>query len=143
MKEAIVVPSKGSTGRFAASQVLDLIGEFGDRDQTIINKTDQEPAIKFLRSTMCARRGLEPRRFSKRRPLLPKVRMWFVERAVQTVEQHVRTLKSQLDERYGARMDTRHPISPWLCDYSMHVLNWMEVSKDGKTACERCKGETS
>ena len=64
-----------------------------------------------------------------------------VERAVQTVEQYVRTLNSQLDERYGARIDTMHPILPWLFDYSMHVLNRMEVSKDGKTAYERCKGK--
>ena len=33
MKKVIVVPSKGSTGRYAATQVLDLIGECGDKPQ--------------------------------------------------------------------------------------------------------------
>ena len=112
-------------------EVLDLIGECGDKDQTIILKTDRS-------STMCAWRGLEPRRLAKRRPLLPEVRTgsWNEQFRLQN-----NTLKSQLDERYGARIDTRHPILPWLCDYSMHVLNRMEVSKDGKTAYERCKGK--
>ena len=64
-----------------------------------------------------------------------------VERAVQAVEQYLRTMKSQLDERYGVRIDIKHPILTWMCEYSMYVLNRLEVGKDGKTAYERCKGK--
>ena len=131
MKKATVVPSKGSTVRYAARQVLDLIGDCGDKDQTIILKTDQEPAIKFLVDDVCmARTGAKA--IVEEAPVASKGSNGVVERAVQTVEQYVRTLKSQLDERYGARIDTRHPILPWLCDYSMHVLNQMQVSKRWK-----------
>ncbi len=45
MKKAIVVPSKGSTGRFAAMQVLDLIRECGDQDSAVVLKTGQEQVL--------------------------------------------------------------------------------------------------
>ena len=41
MKKAVVVPSKGSTGRYAARKVLDLIEECGDEDRAIIVKSDR------------------------------------------------------------------------------------------------------
>ena len=48
MEKAIVVPSKGSTERYAARQVLDLIEECRDKDQTII--------LKFLVDDVCMAR---------------------------------------------------------------------------------------
>ena len=77
MKKAIVVPSKGSKERYVARQVLVFVsafsGESGDKDQIIIHKTDQEPAIKFLVDDVCmARTGAKT--MLKGRPLLPKVR---------------------------------------------------------------------
>ena len=46
-----------------------------------------------------------------------------------------------MDERHGVKVDTKHPVLTWLCEYSMYLLNRLEVSKDGKTAYERCKGK--
>jgi hypothetical protein len=66
-----------------------------------------------------------------------------VERAVQTMEQYLRTLKSALDERMGVRIDTKHPALTWLCEYAGYLVNRLEVSADGKTAYERCKGKRS
>ena len=60
MKKAVVAPAKGSTGRFAARKArkaLDLITERGDEDRTVILKTDQEPAIKFLVDDVCSARA--------------------------------------------------------------------------------------
>ena len=55
MKKAVVVPSKGSTGRYAARKVLDLMEECGDKDKPVILKTEWEPTIKFLVDSMiCA-----------------------------------------------------------------------------------------
>ena len=56
MKKAVVVPSKGSTGSYAARMVIELINECGDKDQDVILKTDQEPAIKFLVDDVCVNR---------------------------------------------------------------------------------------
>ena len=65
----------------------------------------------------------------------------FVERAVQTCEGYIRSLKSQLDERYVVKIDIGHPIVTWLCEYASYLLNRLEVGRDGKTSYERMKGK--
>ncbi len=60
-----------------------------------------------------------------------------VERAVHTAEQYLRTVNSQLGERYKVRIDIKHPTLTWLCERSTYILNCVEVAKDGKTAYER------
>ena len=64
-----------------------------------------------------------------------------IERAIQAVEGHIRTMKSQLDERYKVKIDIGHPIITWLCEYSTYLANRLEVGKDGKTSYERCRGK--
>ena len=93
MKKAAVVP-----GRHAARKVLDLINECGDKDRPVILKTDQEPAIKFLVDDVCMTRT-GAKTIVEQVPVRSKGSNGVVERAVQTVGQYIRTLKSQLDER--------------------------------------------
>ncbi len=50
-------------------------------------------------------------------------------------------MKSQLGEGYAVKIDTERLVLTWLCEYSMRPLNRLEVSRAGKTACERCKGK--
>ena len=64
-----------------------------------------------------------------------------IERTVQSMEQYLRKLKSALDERMGVRIDVKHPILTWLCEYAGYAMNRLEVSADGKTAYERNKGK--
>ena len=45
---ATAVPEKGSQGKFAVDKVEEMLEEVGDRNQTVIVKTDQEPAIECL-----------------------------------------------------------------------------------------------
>ena len=56
MKMTAVVPTKGSTGEFAAKRVIELIHECGNRDADVIIKTDREPSIKFLVSDVLKNR---------------------------------------------------------------------------------------
>ena len=44
MKTTAVVPTKGSTGEFAARKVIELVNECGGRDADVIIKTDPEPS---------------------------------------------------------------------------------------------------
>ena len=60
-----------------------------------------------------------------------------VERAVQSTEQYL----GALDERLNVRIDTKHPVLTWLCEYAGYMMNRLDVSVDGKTAYERCKGK--
>ena len=134
------MPSKGSTGRYAARMVIDLIEECGDKDRAIIVKSDQEPAIQFLVDDVCMfRTGANM--IVEQAPKGSKGSNGIVERAVQSTEQYLRTLKSALDERISFRIDAKHPILTWLCEYAGFLMNRLEVSVDGKTAYERCKGK--
>jgi hypothetical protein len=140
MKKAVVVPNKGSTGSYAAGMVNELINECGDKDREIILKTDQEPAIQFLVEDVCvARTGA--RTIKETAPKHSKGSNGIVERAVQGVEQCLRTMKSSLDERMGVKVDVRHPVITWMCEFVSYMMNRMEVASDGKTPYERVKGK--
>ena len=56
MRMATAVPTKGSTGKFALDKCLEYIDENGDREGTIIVKTDQESSAKFLVKEVVERR---------------------------------------------------------------------------------------
>ena len=86
MKKAVVVPSKGSTGSYAARMVIDLINECGDKDRDIILKTDQESAIKCLVEDVSVSRT-SARTIKEMSPKGSKGSNGIVERAVQSVEQ--------------------------------------------------------
>ena len=140
MRKAVVVPAKGSTGRYAARMVLDFIQECGDKDRDVIVKSDQEPAIKALVNDICmARTGAKT--IMENSPVGSKGSNGIVERTVQMVEQYLRTMKSQLDARYMVDINIKHPVITWMCEYSMFLLNRLEVAADGKTSYERCKGK--
>ena len=140
MKRAMVVPKKGSTGSYVANSVVEMIHECGDKDREVIIKTDQEPAIRLLVDDVCMRRT-GARTVREEAPKGSKGSNGVVERAVQTVEQYLRTSKSSLDERMGVRIDVRHPILTWMCEYVTYLTNRLEVSSDGRTAYERVKGK--
>ena len=138
MKLASVVPTKGATVMFAARRVVELMNECGNRDTNVIVRTDQEPAIKFLvADVLKLRTGAKT--MVAEAPKRSSGSNGFVERAVQTCEGYIRSLKSQLDERYVVKIDIGHPIVTWLCEYASYLLNRLEVGRDGKTSYERIK----
>ena len=64
-----------------------------------------------------------------------------IERAVQTVQSMVRTMRSALEEKWGVELPIEHPVWPWLVEYAAFLLTRGEVGKDGKTAYERSRGK--
>ena len=61
------------------------------------------------------------------------------ERGVQSVEDQVRVLKLELEDRLGVRIPVSHPIMTWMVPHAADLLNKMEVGHDGRTAYERFK----
>ena len=116
------------------------MNECGDRDRDVILKTDQEPAIKFLVDDVCVNRT-GARTIAEMAPKYSKGSNGVVERAVQAVEQCLRTMKSSLDERMGVKIDVQHPVITWMCEFVGYMMNRMEVAADGKTPYERVKGK--
>ena len=132
--------TKMKKASYAARMVTELINECGDKDQDVILNTDQEAAIKFLVDDVCVNRT-GARTITECAPQGSKGSNGIVLRAVQSVEQCLRTLKSSLDERMGVKIDVLHPVLTWLCEFVGYMIDRMEVASDGKTSYERVKGK--
>ena len=140
MKASIVVPTKGSDGSFAARQAIELMNECGNKDVDIILKTDQEPAIKYLVDDIMKNRT-GAKTIPEESPKKSSGSNGIVERAVQTVEGQIRSMKSALDMRYKTKISAEHPVVVWMCTHAAYLLNRLEVGRDGKTSYEKSKGK--
>ena len=143
MSMATTVPVKGSSGKFSAQKILEFIEECGDSATDIIVKSDQEPAITILMKDLMEERGdLKGRRtILEEAPVKSKGSNGQVERAVQTIEGHLRTMKSAFEGRINRHVDVERRIVYFMAEYAAYLSNRLEVGKDGKTSYERSKGK--
>ena len=137
---ASVVPIKGTSGQFAVLRVLDFLKQCGAEESAVILKTDQEPAIEALIKDVVAARG-QAATLVENSPVGSSGSNGVVERAVQGVEGQIRTLKLACEERLRIRLRPDDRLVLFLAEYSAHLLNRLEVGKDGKTAYERSRGK--
>ncbi len=59
------------------------------------------------------------------------------ERAVRSVEEQVRVLRSGLEERIGTSIPEGHCIWAWLVEHAGVLLSRFKVGHDGKTGYEK------
>ena len=140
MTMASVVPVKGTLGQFAAMKVLDFIKECGAAEAEVILKADQEPAIEALMADVVKTRGAAITVIEKS-PVGSSGSNGVVERAVQTVEGLMRTLKSACEERMNTKIKPDDKLVIFMAEYASYLLNRLDIGKDGKTAHERCRGK--
>ena len=88
---ATTVPMKGSAGTFSVDKCVDFFEENGDREGTIMVKTDQEPAIGLLVKGIVDKRP-EGRTVVEESPVGSKGSNGVVERGIQEVEGQMRTM---------------------------------------------------
>ena len=65
----------------------------------------------------------------------------FIERAVRTVEEMVRTLKFDLEAHISETLKITHKVISWLIEHAVDLVNKVQVGQDGKTSFERVKGK--
>ena len=141
-KVSIVVPAKGTTGKYAASEVVHFLNEQGCSMTDIVIKSDQENAIKYVVDDVCvARTGAKTIKMNS--PVGVKGSNGIIERAVQAVEGQLRTMKDVLDARYKQVIPAEHCIITWLVKYVSVLLNKMEMCHDGKTSEQLARGRKS
>ena len=63
------------------------------------------------------------------------------EKAVQTVEDQLRTLKFALEDHIGAQIPSTHPVTMWLAEYTGVLLTKYSVDSDGTTPYEHLHGQ--
>ena len=141
-KVSVVVPQKGTTGKYASGEVVNFINEQGCAFKEVVVKSDQENAIKYVVDDVCmARTGAKTIKMLA--PVEVKGSNGVIERAVQSVEGQLRTMKDILDVRYKQVIPVKHCIVTFLVKYASILLNKMEIGHDGKTAEQRTRGRKS
>ena len=135
---AHAVPSKGTGGGWIVQQFLRDLRKWGLRSDVIL-KSDGEAAIKDLLNRVGDLRG-QPTQLETS-PATDSRANGLAERAVQSVQKQVRTLKLALERNLECRVEVTHPCFPWLIEHAADVLNKFLVNPaDGRTAWERLKG---
>ena len=141
-KVSVVVPQKGTTGKYASGEIINFINQQGYAYKDVVIKSDQEHAIKYVIDDVCmARTGAKTVKVNA--PTKVKGSNGVVERAVQSVEGQLRTMKDILDVRYKQVIPAEHCIVTWLVKYVSVLLYKMEIGHDGKTAEQRTRGRKS
>ena len=113
--------------------------------EPVTMKTDNEPAlvkvVENIGRLRAAKGGMGM--IVENSPVYSSKSNGYIERAVQSVQGMVRTLRSAVEEKWGVKLETENAIWPWMVEYASLLLTRMEVSADGKTAYERSRGKVA
>ena len=63
------------------------------------------------------------------------------ERTVQSVEDHLRTMKGALEHRIAARIPSQHPVMKWMTEYTAVLMCKYAVHATGKTSYQELHGK--
>ena len=139
-----VFPSKAPT-EFITKRVMAFLRECGCHMTDITLKSDQEPAIIAQLEDIAKARGRKGpmQTVIEHSPSYASKSNGVVERAVRSVEEHIRVMRSALEEKYKMKLGLNHPIWTWLTEYASFLFNRCEVGRDGQTAYERCKNKST
>ena len=139
------VTPKKSDGEWLAKRVMAFMREFGCEVEPVTMKTDNEPAlvkvVEYIGRLRAAKGGTGM--VVENSPVYSSKSNGYIERAVQSVQGMVRTLRSAVEEKWGVKLEIENAIWPWMTEYASLLLTRMEVSTDGKTAYERSRGKVA
>jgi hypothetical protein len=139
-----VAPRK-SSGEWLAKRVMAFMREFGCELEKMTMKTDNEPALVAVVDQVGRLRAAKGGKGMavEHSPVHSSKSNGIIERAVQSVQGVIRTMRSALEEKWGVKLDAEHMVWPWLVEYAAYLLTRAEVGADGKTAYERSRGKVA
>ncbi len=56
------------------------------------------------------------------------------------MKKQIRAIKSSMEDRYGQRIDERHPVLTWVARHAAETVNRFRIYSDGKSALQRLTG---
>ena len=106
---ATAVPSKGVDPDECATRTCSRFLEFFGYQEPVLN-SDQEPALRKVINSIRSFRGADTQYMSEHSPAFVSKANGFIERAFQTVEGQMRTLKETLEDKLGQQLPTGFPV---------------------------------
>ena len=141
---AHAVPFKGGGVDWLVCQLQRDLRKLGLHDKVIL-KSDQENAVIDVLNSLCKARGKDSEgkniTLVEASPKGESQSNGVAERAVQEIEEGVRTHKLDIESKVGELIPITHAIIPWMIENVADLLNKQCVGKDGKTPYERLKGK--
>ena len=144
---ACVVDSKGADD-YATRRMCDIIKESGHAN--FVYKSDKEHSIIALIDEAVRRPGRAGRHVPPdvpvRRGVLENIAVGEsqsngrAERAVQTVEDLLRTHKLSLESKIKARLPSNHPVLRWLVEHTADILTKYTINSTAQSPCEELHG---
>ena len=122
----------------AADRMIKNMESWGVTGKLIV-KADQEPAIQAIAKEIVGKRAGETIPEASKKYDSPS--NGIAERAVQSVEGQVRTMKLALERRVNCKIPVDHKIMTWMVECGADLMNKFLVGEDGRTAYERIKGK--
>ena len=134
---AYACPSKGTEHPYSGKAVLGALNKFGYRK--MILKTDQEPAIKKLAQEI--KNGCPSEIILENSQKYVSQSNGEAERAVQSVQGMIRTLKEHVEYKAQMKIPSTHPSLAWLVEYAAILMNLYQIGEDGLTPYQRRRGD--
>ena len=127
------------SGVGVAEQIIKDLESIGYNVKLII-KCDQENAlVDLVREIARRRKGLET--VVEHSEAKDSQTNGVAERAVQSIEVLVRTMKFALEKRLRLQIASNHAIMAWIVEHAAETLNRYHVGQDGTTPYERVRGK--
>ena len=140
---AYAVEHKGSREDWIAHQVVEDLETVGLRNDRVVLKSDQEPAVTDLLKDIARRRESEYGTALEQSKVGESNSNSSVERAIQDVEGQARTLRAALEMRIRRKVKLKDTVVPWLVRHAACLITRCRMRENGKTAMTMMKGRQS
>ena len=111
----------------------------------MVYMSDQEGALKALTEAAVNELGLDGNLLSavpEHSPVGESQSNGRAERAVQQVEDMVRTMKAAFEDRFGLRLSSTSPIMHWLVEHAACTITRSQLDANGVTAYRALHGKS-
>ena len=107
---------------------------------SVMLKTDQEAALRAVMDKMRTHRGDQTQTMSALSPAGDPKSNGLIERASQTVEGQVRTMRCAIEARINRRLTPGGALFSWLVIHAANLINLYEGGKNGRVPYQRLRG---
>ena len=134
------VDSKGLSEEWVIHQICEDIETVGLKDDRIIIKDDQEPAIIDVAKQIALNRGGRFGTAMDNSRVGDSDSNGTIERAIQDVEGQCRTMRSALEEKRKTKITLKHTVTSLLIRHAGYLITRCRFRPTGRTALQMMKG---
>ena len=95
----------------------------------ILFKSDNEASVVALKASSLEGTAVEA--VMRESPVGDHAANGAAENAVKEMKKQVRAIKSSMEDRYGQRIDERHPVLTWIARHAAETVNRFRIYDDG------------